>query len=289
VAVARKVDIIAGLVAESRELEELGQRIQGERELLVSEEEIEALVERYHDWLGRALAVVPTEFGDRLRGEYNGGVFSSKIKDFLRAPGEVSLLGGEAKDGTPSPFPYWQHPYDTTFHGPVLAQRQILVEAQQSLLGSGHNEDIELVERICRGFGELLFPLAHRQRGRPAIVMEDEYDVQDFVHGLLRIFFDDVRPEDFSPERAGARSRVDFVLKQERIVVEAKMTRAGLGAAKVGEQLIVDIERYRSHPDCDALVALVYDPEKHITNRRTLETDLSGERDGLIVRVVVVH
>lgn len=286
---ARKVDIIAGLVAESRQLEELGQRMQGERELLASEDEIEALVERYHDWLGRALAVVPTEFGDRLRGEYNGGVFSSKIKEFLRAPGEVSLLGGEAEDGTPSPFPYWQHPYDTTFHGPLLAQRQILVEAQQSLQGSGHNEDIELVERICRGFGEFLFPLAHRQRGRPAIVMEDEYDVQDFVHGLLRVFFDDVRPEDFSPERAGARSRVDFLLKQERIVVEAKMARAGLGAAKIGEQLIVDIERYRSHPDCDALVALVYDPERHIPNRRTLETDLSGEHNGLIVRVVVVQ
>jgi hypothetical protein len=115
-----------------------------------------------------------------------------------------------------------------------LAQRQILVEAQQALRGSGHNEDIELVERICRGFGEFLYPLGHRQQGRKPIVMEDEYDVQDFLHGLLRIFFDDVHPEDFSPERAGARSRIDFVLKQERVVVEAKMTRAGLAAATNG-------------------------------------------------------
>lgn len=276
-------------MVESRELEALGQRIQGERELLASEEEIEALVERYHDWFGRAVAVVPTEFAERLRSEYNGSVWSSKIKDFLRAPGEASIFGGDNADGTPSPLPYWQHPYDTTFHGPLLAQRQILVEAQQTLVGSGHNEDIELVERICRGFGEFLFPLSRRQRGRPAIVMEDEYDVQDFLHGLLRVFFDDVRPEDFVPERAGARSRIDFLLKQERTVVEAKMTRAGLGAAKVGEQLIVDIERYRSHPDCDALVALVYDPERYIPNRRTLETDLSGERDGVVVRVVVVQ
>jgi DpnII restriction endonuclease len=288
-AMARKVDTIARLVAESRELEELGQRVQGERELVASEKEIDALVKRYHDWFGRAVAVLPTEFAERLRAEYNGGVFSSKIKDFLRAPGEVSIFGGSAEDGTPSPLPYWSYPYDTTFHGPLLAQRQILVEAQQMLLGSGHNEDIELVERISRGFGEFLFPLARRQQGRPPIVMEDEYDVQDFLHGLLRVFFDDVRPEDFSPERAGARSRIDFVLKQERIVVEAKMTRAGLGAAKVGEQLIVDIERYRSHPDCDALVALIYDPERHIPNRRTLETDLSGERDDLVVRVIVVQ
>lgn len=284
----RKVDIIAGLLAESRELETLGQRIQGDRELVASEAEIEALVERYHAWFGQALTVVPEEFRDRLRVELNGSWHSNKIKHFLQAPGEKSLLG-DTDEGTPSPFPYWQYPYDTTFHGPLLAQRQVLVEAQQELQGAGHGEGIEMVERICRGFSEFLFPLARRQRDRPAIAMEDEYDVQDFLHGLLRIFFDDVRPEDFSPERAGARSRIDFVLKQERIVVEAKMTRAGLGAARVGEELIVDIERYRGHPDCDALVALVYDPERQIGNRRTLETDLSGERDGLVVRVVVVH
>jgi hypothetical protein len=286
---ARKVDTIAALVAESRELEELGQRIQGERVLLASDDEVEALVQHYQAWFARAVAVVPEEFRDRLRDELNGSWHSNKIKHFLQSPGEVSIFGGDKDDGTPSPLPYWQHPFDTTFHGPLLAQRQTLLEAQQSLLGSGHGEDIELVERICRGFSEFLVPLSRRQQGRPPIVMEDEYDIQDFLHGLLRIFFDDVRPEDFAPERAGARSRIDFVLKQERIVIEAKMTRAGLGPAKVGEQLIVDIERYRSHPDCDALVALVYDPQQYIPNRRTLETDLSGERDGIVVRVIVVH
>jgi hypothetical protein len=287
--VPRKVEVIAALISESRELEELGRRVQGDRELLAIEHEIDEIVERCHGWFGRSLAVVPEEFRDRLRAEFNGSWHSNKIKHFLAAPGEVSLLGRDNEDGTPSPFPYWQHPYDTTFHGPLLAMRQILVEAQQALQGAGHGEDIELVERICRGFGEFLTPLSKRQRDRPSIVMEDEYDVQDFLHGLLRIFVDDVRVEDFSPERAGARSRIDFILKQERIVVEAKMTRAGHGASQVGAELIVDIERYRSHPDCDALVALVYDPERHVTNRRTLETDLSGERDELIIRVVVVQ
>lgn len=290
---ARKVDIITALLADSRELEESGRSIQGERELLVTEEDIDAFVERYHGWFGRAVAVLPAELAERFRGEYNGGVFSPKIKNFLRAPGEVNIIRRSAEGGPESGdltlLPYWQHPYDTTFHGPLLNQRQILVEARQALLGTGHGEAIELVERMCRGFGEFLYPLAHRQRERTPFVPEDDYDVQDVLHGLLRVFFDDIRPEDFAPERGGARSRVDFVLKPEHIVVEAKMTRAGLGAAQIGEELIVDIERYRSHPDCDAIVALVYDPEKRIANRRTLETDLSGERDGLIVRVIVVQ
>lgn len=210
-AMARKVDILAALLDDSSELEETGRAIQGSRELLASEEEIEAFVERYHEWFGRAVNVVPEEFRDRLRAEFNGSWHAQKIKKFLEAPGEVSIFGQAAAErGESSPLPYWSYPYDTTFHGPLLAQRQILVEAQQALLGSGHGEDIEVVERICRGFGELLIPLSNRQRGRPPIVMEDEYDVQDFLHGLLRIFFDDIRPEDYSPERAGARSRIEI-------------------------------------------------------------------------------
>jgi hypothetical protein len=288
--VGRQADTIAELIAETRELDALGQRIQGSCELLVEEDEIDALVSRYQDWLARALAAVPEEFAERLREEHKGAWHSAKIKQFLEAPGEVSLIHKTAEEGTDvSAFPYWQHPFETTFRAPLLTQRQILTEARQQLLSTGHNEEVELVERICRGFGEFLVPLGSRQRGRPSFVIEDEYDVQDVLHGLLRIFFDDVRPEDFSSDRAGARSRIDFVLRSAGIVVEAKMTRSGLGAAKVGEQLIVDIERYRSHQACNAIVALVYDPEKHITNRRALENDLSGERDGLVVRVVVVQ
>jgi hypothetical protein len=105
----------------------------------------------------------------------------------------------------------------------------------------------------------------------------------------LRLFFDDVRPEDYVPEHAGSRSRVDFVLKNERLVVETKMTRDRLGAKEVGEELIIDIERYRSYPDCAALLAIVYDPVRRITNRRTLEADLGRPREGMTVRVVVVQ
>lgn len=57
----------------------------------------------------------------------------------------------------------------------------------------------------------------------------------------------------------------------------------------MGDELIIDIERYRAHPDCAALVAVIYDPERRITNRRTLEADLSRTREGLVVRVLVVQ
>jgi hypothetical protein len=76
-------------------------------------------------------------------------------------------------------------------------------------------------------------------------------------------------------------------LKQERIVVEIKKTRKGLDAKVVGTELIEDIHRYQSHPDCDALICFVYDPDGRIANPRGLENDLRRNDDKLIVEVFV--
>jgi REase_DpnII-MboI len=276
------------LLDESRELERRARAVQGDFELQSSEEEIDRLVSDYHEWLARGVQLLPEEFREPFRFEYEGNFFQNRIKRFLEAPGEPSATYNE--ETATLGFPFWAHPFDAEFRGPLLKQRQILVEAKQAVEGEGgFRMHLELVERIARRLPELLVVLRNRQRQRPPFVIEDEYDLQDLLHGLLKLHFDDVRAEDFAPERAGGRSRIDFVLKAERLVIEAKMTRAGLAARQVGEQLIVDIERYRSHPDCAALLAIVYDPEQRIVNARTLEADLSGTRDGLVVRVVVVR
>ena len=59
----------------------------------------------------------------------------------------------------------------------------------------------------------------------------------------------------------GGASRMDFLLKNEKLVVEAKMTRAALTEKQIGEQLIVDAAGYSTHPDCTILVCFIYDPE----------------------------
>ena len=287
--VARRTDALAELIEQSEELEGGAQGVQGERTVAASAEQIQNLRTRYQEWLAAALNAVPDEFNQRLRLEYEGSWFSKKIKAFLEAPDAVSVLyrsgGGEVDTQI---VPFWQYPFETSFHNPLIAQRQILHEARQQLLGAGYSEDLALVERICRGFGEFVRTLQDRRRGRLPLVVEDEYDVQDVLHGLLRIFFADVRPEDVSPHRAGAASRIDFILRVERIAVEAKMMRPGLSVKRVSEELIVDITRYQAHPDCDALVALIYDPNRRITNPTALEHDLSGEHTGIAVLVAVV-
>jgi hypothetical protein len=147
---------------------------------------------------------------------------------------------------------------------------------------------LDSVERICNRIALVVRQLRSRHDTRDTLDVADEYDLQDLLHALLHLFFDDVRPEEYTPSYAGKATRMDFLLKNESIVIEAKMTRKGLGGKEVGEQLIVDIAHYKSHPSCKTLFCLVYDPEHRIANPRGLESDLSKKSEGLDVRVFVV-
>lgn len=147
---------------------------------------------------------------------------------------------------------------------------------------------LERIEHLCSKFHLVAKHLENRHDKRSTLNIEDEYDVQDLLHALLTLYFDDVRTEDAAPTSAGGAGRIDFVLSQERIVMEVKKTRAGLGDKAVGEQLAVDIARYKKHPDFETLVCFVYDPEGKIKNPTGLISDLEGlSTDGRKVRVFI--
>lgn len=145
-------------------------------------------------------------------------------------------------------------------------------EPPTSISGAG---PVQRLLTLCVKFPDVVRQLRHRRSERETLLVNDEYDAQDLMHALLRIDFADIRAEEYSPSHAGGNSRVDFLLNDESIVLELKMTREKLRDKDVGEQLIVDIERYRKHPKCKTLVCLVYDPEHRILNRAGLEADLS--------------
>jgi uncharacterized protein YodC (DUF2158 family) len=144
------------------------------------------------------------------------------------------------------------------------------------------------LERLLRRFHLVAQQLARRHAHRETLRINDEYDVQDLLHALLRIEFDDIRPEEWTPSYAGGSARTDFLLKKEQVVLELKKTRNGLGDKEVGEELIIDIARYKNHPDCRTLVCFVYDPDQRITNPAGLKHDLEGlSTDRLAVAVYI--
>jgi hypothetical protein len=127
-----------------------------------------------------------------------------------------------------------------------------------------------------------------RHNSRPTLEIQDEYDVQDLLHALLMIFFNDIRKEEWAPSYAGAASRIDYFLLEIETALEVKKARQSLNAKQLGEELIVDIAKYQTHPQCRKLICFVYDPEGIISNPRGIEVDLSKQHDKLKVRVMIV-
>ena len=144
------------------------------------------------------------------------------------------------------------------------------------------------MERVCDRFHQVARQLRNRYNSRQTIDVSDEYDVQDLIHALLKIHFDDIRAEEWTPSYAGSSRRMDLLLKIEQVVVEVKRASDKLRDREVGKQLIVDIAQYNQHPDCRTLVCFVYDPEGKIGNPTGLENDLSKlSSSDLDVRVFV--
>lgn len=143
------------------------------------------------------------------------------------------------------------------------------------------------VINLLQKFHTVAKQIRKRHSDRETIEINDEYDVQDLLHGLLKIDFDDIRPEEYTPSYAGASTRVDFLLKREKIIIEVKKTRRGLNAKEIGEQLLIDIARYKSHPDCETLICFVYDPEERVANPIGLESDLEKNTSEINVKVII--
>lgn len=146
-------------------------------------------------------------------------------------------------------------------------------------------DPLDRVVSVLERFSAVIRLLKRRSHDREALIVRDEYDVQYVLRALLAAQFDDVRSEEATPSCAGNASRIDLVIRNERIAIETKFARAGQ-AKKIADELIVDAKRYRAHPECGALVCFVYDPDGVIENAVALERDLSEEGTFRVVVVV---
>jgi hypothetical protein len=149
-------------------------------------------------------------------------------------------------------------------------------------------EDAPLIKikRICNRFHYIAKQIRARHDNRPTINIEDEYDVQDLLHAILKLDFDDIRPEEWTPSYAGKSARMDFLLKKEGIVIEVKKTRKGLTEREIGDQLLIDIARYKIHQSCKYLICFIYDPEGRISNSTGMESDLKSDDDIKVITII---
>ena len=153
---------------------------------------------------------------------------------------------------------------------------------------SGNVDSSKAIGHLFSKLPEVIKQLRKRHDDRHTLDVKDEYDLQDLLHSMLKIYFDDIRAEEHTPSHAGTSSIMDFLLLDEKIVVETKMTRSTLKNRKLSSELIEDKEHYKRHPDCEMLYCLVYDPDGYIDNPRGFENDTNEKNENFACKVIIV-
>ncbi|MEY9952446.1 hypothetical protein [Leifsonia sp. EB34] len=274
------------LIDESQLLEATMRSLQEDEE--TTDRAAHEVIEQYRKWHSSARRLLSPESQRKLDELRDGGTFLKGIQAYLLEPRTRSPFYTEPSQGVPQLGSPWLYPF-TIVRERMEKARALLFDAAPSATPA------ELVAtdlaQVLRRLPRLLETL-NRQRPDWKLIerIADEHDLQAVVEALLRTLFDDVRPEDYVPSRAGRNSRVDFVLPEVGVVIETKMTRPGLDSKRLVEELLIDAGRYPKHPDCDAIVALVYDPERRVVNPAGLERDLTQRTQyGLSFFCVVVN
>jgi hypothetical protein len=170
-----------------------------------------------------------------------------------------------------------------------LASGHLLTQNSVGLLEFA-GEQLDAVATVMRLGDRFLYvkrSLTRRRSNRPTLEVSDEYDAQDLFRSLLYVFFDDIRPEEWTPSYAAGSSRIDFLLPDFRVAIELKHSRTSMSAKDLAEELIVDRDRYSVHPGISHLICLVFDYAGLLDGPRAIERDLARDSstEGLAVTV----
>lgn len=169
-----------------------------------------------------------------------------------------------------------------TFETDIDVQLQILLEdIENTLLQTkfvNKNAD-EVVRDVLNNFSNAIQKIVSgRRSNHPDFKIEDEYDVQDISYVILKSIFPNLREEDPIPKVGAKSTKIDLILREEKILIEVKMIKAkDSNETHFIEQLKIDFESYHECKWLRKLFCFVYDPYKKTRDVSNFH-DLNGER-----------
>ena len=152
---------------------------------------------------------------------------------------------------------------------------------------SSETDHLSITRKVCQRFHVVARQLRLRGEYRSTVTIEDECDTQDLMHALLRLHFDDIGTDEWTPSYSNGVARTTYLLDHDRLAIVVKKTRAGLSRKDLADQVRADVERYRDRGRCTQMVCFIYDPEGRIGNPRGLESELGTTSEHFAVDVVV--
>jgi hypothetical protein len=144
-----------------------------------------------------------------------------------------------------------------------------------------------ITKKLCQRFHVVARQLRLRGEYRSTVNIEDECDLQDLMHALLRTHFDDISTDEWIPPYTAGAARTTFLLDHDRLAIVVKKTRTGLSRKDLMDQVRADVEHYRARGRCTHLLCFIYDPDGRVGNPRGLENELSSTSAHFTMDVVV--
>jgi len=179
----------------------------------------------------------------------------------------------------------------------IDVQNQIILEdLEETLLITKYNDKTaeEIVRDILNNFGNAIQKIIKNRRSDHSnFLIKDEYDVQDILYVILKSIFPKLREEDPIPKVGAKSSKIDLILREEKILIEVKMIKANdSNEIKFIDQLKIDFESYHECKWLDKLFCFVYDPYKKTKDIISFK-DLNGNRakgsHNFNVEIIVVN
>ncbi len=148
-------------------------------------------------------------------------------------------------------------------------------------------DPLKLIKKVCYRFHAVARQLRLRRDYRPTLEVEDDHDLQDLLCALLKVEFEEVATDEWTPPYAEGAPRTTLLVNRDQIAVVAKKTRPGLTTKELADQVTADSAYYRAQGRCSTLFCFIYDPEGRIGSPKRLESTLTSVSEHCRIVVLV--
>lgn len=197
-------------------------------------------------------------------------------------PASESMQRPPDQPGTPAVSVIAPPPIPVPSPSPTPASAAVVTSKEQPT-----SDPVDALRKVCLRVHAVARQLRLRKDYRTTLEVEDDYDLQDLLCALLKLEFDEVGADEWTPPYAGGSTRTTLLLNRDRLAVVAKKTRSGLTTKELAEQIAADTAHYASHKPCVHLFCFIYDPEGRIGSPTRLETDITSVSDSFTVDVLI--
>jgi len=131
--------------------------------------------------------------------------------------------------------------------------------------------------------------LERNRKGCSSFSINNEYDVQLLIYSLLSVQFEHIRIEEPTGSHAGSASKMDFVLDEEKTIIEIKYSFEGHIDKEIGNELLIDIAKYENVKKYSKFFCFIYDPNNNLRNASILKKDLEEHKKEDFEIIIIIE